>query len=61
MFRRIINALNIFKRIRVLEEKVDALSKRTISQLTLSDDESVSTSQIVDEWLNGEKEESDGN
>ena len=60
MFRRIINALNIFKRIRVLEEKVDALSKRTISQLTLSDDESVSTSQIVDEWLNGE-EESDGN
>ena len=60
MFRRLIKRINIFKRLRVLEEKVEALSKRTVSQLTLGDDESVSTRQIIDEWLNGE-EESDVN
>lgn len=61
MFRRLIKRINIFKRLRVLEEKVEALSKRTVSQLTLGDDESVSTRQIIDEWLNGESEESDVN
>lgn len=60
MFRRIINALNIFKRLKVLEEKVDKMSKRTLSQLTLQDEEGASVKQIIDEWLNGE-EESDGN
>lgn len=61
MFRRLIKRINIFKRLRVLEEKVEALSKRTVSQLTMGDDESVSTRQIIDEWLNGESEESDVN
>ena len=60
MFRQIINALNIFKRLKVLEDKVEQLSKRTLSQLTMQDDEGVSVKQIINEWLNGE-EESDGN
>ena len=60
MFRRIINALNIFKRLKVLEEKVNKMSKRTLSQLTLQDEEGASVKQIIDEWLNGE-EESNGN
>ena len=61
MFRRLIKRINIFKRLRVLEEKVEFLSKRTVSQLTLGDNESVSARQIIDEWLNGESEESDVN
>lgn len=60
MFKRIINALNIFKRLKVLEEEVNKLKKKTISQLTLQDDEGASVKQIIDEWLNGE-EESNGN
>lgn len=61
MFKRLIKKINIFKRLRVLEEKVEFLSKRTVSQLTLGDNESVSARQIIDEWLNGESEESDVN
>lgn len=51
------------KRFQALEEKVDKLtqavaemSKKTISQRTTEEEETVPFSQILDEWLNGAKE-----
>lgn len=40
-----------------LEAKVEELSKKTISQKTLQEDESPSPSQILNEWLNGEEQD----
>ena len=56
MFKRIKRALNIFKRVSLLEEKVEELSKKTLSQLTLQNEEGASVNQIINEWLNGEEE-----
>lgn len=56
MFERIKRALNIFKRVSLLEEKVEELSKKTLSQLTLQNEEGASVNQIINEWLNGEEE-----
>ena len=61
MFKRFFKALNIFKRIKEVEKKVEELSKRTISQRTLRDEDRASVNQIINEWLNGEdKEDKDG-
>lgn len=50
-------------RLKNLEEKVDKLflavsemSKKTISQRTMADEEPVTFNQIIDEWLSGAKE-----
>lgn len=43
------------KRVEALEEKVEELSKKTISQKTLEEDTPPPPSQILDEWLNGEE------
>lgn len=40
-----------------LEAKVEELSKKTISQKTLQEDEPPSPSQILNEWLNGEEQD----
>lgn len=61
------NRLLIFKRVRKIEEENallrqevkelrEELSKRTITQKTMQqDNEPISTSQILSEWLNGEE------
>lgn len=49
------------ERTAALETKVEELSKKTISQKTLQEDENPSPSQILNEWLNGEEEEDNGN
>ncbi len=42
---------------RVLSEKIEELSKKTISQTTTAEEAPVPFSQIVNEWLNGKEEE----
>ena len=68
MFRFIKRIIALEERNKLLEErtaaletKVKELSKKTISKKTLQDDESPSPSQILNEWLNGEEEEDNGN
>lgn len=43
-----------------LKVEVEEVKKKTVSKMTTQPDESVSFSQIMDEWLNGGKEESNG-
>ena len=57
-FKRIISKLNVFGRLKRLEERVEELSKKTVDERTMKD-EPVKMSQILDEWMNG-GEESDG-
>ncbi len=45
-------------RVAALEKTVAELSKRTISQITTAEEPPVPYSQIIDEWLNGEEENS---
>jgi len=68
MFRFIKRIIALEERNKLLEErtsaletKVEELSKKTISQKTLQEDENPSPSQILNEWLNGEEEEDNGN
>ena len=71
MFEKIKNLLRIgdlWKRVALLEsklaflrdqvEEIKSLEKKTISQTTLAEDKPLSTREIVNEWLNGEEEDS---
>lgn len=57
LFKRI---KNLEDKVKILEEKVVELSKKTISQTTTEKETPATTSEILDEWLNG-KEEDNGN
>lgn len=48
------------KEVAALKTEVEGLKKRTISQTTMEQTASPSFSDIVDEWLNGKKEEDSG-
>ena len=47
------------KQLKIIEEKVAKLEKRTVSQRTSEEAEEnlVSAEQIMDEWINGEKKD----
>lgn len=36
-------------------KRLEALEKKTVSQLTVSDEDCLSYNQIINEWLNGEE------
>ena len=59
MLKRVMNKLRIFKRLRLIEAKLEELSKKTVSGRTTGDVEGASIQQIVDEWLNGEGEKNE--
>ncbi len=58
MFKLIKTLKKLAEKVEKLDKRVEELEKKqsqkTISQRTLEENEAVTTSQIIDEWLNGE-------
>lgn len=57
MFIRRKERLALQKRVKLLEEKVSELSKRTVSEKTMQSEQPPNYNQIIDEWLNGKESE----
>jgi hypothetical protein len=55
MFIRRKERIALQERVKLLEEKVGELNKRTVSEKTMQSEQPITYKQMVDEWLNGKE------